>query len=142
MKPASRFKPQPVSILLHTRTMLISPHKLHRDLTSILISTPDQGPHTVLLILPQGRLLASSSVYDQLYNEELEVEDASGGEDPDVGSLEINNTESHEDAEDVGEEPYLDEPERLRLLCGLASQWEEDESPRVECEVSHWTQRQ
>jgi hypothetical protein len=38
-----------------------------------------------------------------------------------------------EDDEDV---VYLDHPERLRLLLGLASQWEEESSPRVECEAS------
>lgn len=33
------------------------------------------------------------------------------------------------------DEPWLDEPERIRLLLGLLSQWEEDTSPKVECEV-------
>jgi hypothetical protein len=47
--------------------------------------------------------------------------------------LSIEETDTDEDE---GEEPYLDGPERMRLLCGLASQWEEDESPRVECEVT------
>jgi hypothetical protein len=42
----------------------------------------------------------------------------------------------YDEMEFAEDEPYLDEPERLRLLCGLASQWEEDESSRVECEVS------
>lgn len=94
--------------------MLISPLRLHHDLTSLL--TSKGGPHTALLILPQGRLLASSTKYDELYNDDEDV--------PDVGELAIED------------EPYLDEPERIRLLCGLASQWNEDESPRVECEVS------
>ena len=34
------------------------------------------------------------------------------------------------------DEPWLEEPERIRLLLGLLSQWEEGESPRIECEVS------
>jgi hypothetical protein len=40
------------------------------------------------------------------------------------------------DAEAASDEPWLDEPERIRLLLGLLSQWEEGESPRIECEVS------
>jgi hypothetical protein len=69
------------------------------------------------LILPQGQLLSSATAYND-YPEENGEEDANGGTD------------------ESGDEPYLDDPERMRLLLGLASQWEEDESPRVECEVS------
>lgn len=122
--------------------MLISPLRLHHDLTSLLTSPAaassssasttgsPHGPHTALLILPEGRLLASTSRYDELYADDggyetgVEAGDEADGADTDAG-------------EGGGEdEPYLDEPERIRLLCGLASQWEEDESPRVECEVS------
>jgi hypothetical protein len=46
--------------------------------------------------------------------------------------------DSDDDPVDTG--PELDGPERRRLLLGLAAQWQEDESPRVECEVgSHVT---
>lgn len=45
-----------------------------------------------------------------------------------------SNPRSEDEAD--SDEPWLDEPERIRLLLGLLSQWEEDESPRIECEVS------
>jgi hypothetical protein len=97
--------------------MLISPLRTQRELASLITPHRTQGPHTALLILPQGQLLSSATAYND-YPEENSEEDANGGTD---GS---------------GDEPYLDDPERMRLLLGLASQWEEDESPRVECEVS------
>jgi len=40
------------------------------------------------------------------------------------------------EVEALPDEPWLEEPERIRLLLGLLSQWEEGESPRIECEVS------
>ena len=46
------------------------------------------------------------------------------------------NGEMDQDDEDAEDEPWLEEPERQRLLLGLASQWNEDDSPRIECEVS------
>jgi hypothetical protein len=45
------------------------------------------------------------------------------------------------DEEEESDEPWLDEPERIRLLLGLLSQWEEDESPRIECEVRRASRR-
>jgi hypothetical protein len=122
--------------------MLISPLRLHHDLTSILSPTIDAGPHTALLILPEGRLLSSATRYDELYADEAEADAEEAGGAPDMNGLSVSGEEpgSATDGAEVDEgdeeEPYLDEPERIRLLCGLASQWEEDESPRVECEVS------
>jgi hypothetical protein len=102
-------------------------HSIPHLARSILSTSVDAGPHTALFILPQGRLLASVTRYDVLYDEIT-------GEEADVAGLSLGETEAG--VEGGQEEPYLDEPERIRLLCGLASQWEEDESPRVECEVS------
>lgn len=84
--------------------MLLSPLQLHYDLESLTTSKPS-GPHTALIMLPEGRLLCSASQYDDTFD-------------------------------DDSEEPYIDEPERIRILCGMASQWEDDESAKVECEVS------
>lgn len=134
-------------LVLHSRyctssTMLISPLRLHHDLTSILSPTIDAGPHTALLILPEGRLLSSATRYDELYAEEAEGEAEEADNAPDMNGLSVSGgisggaADGGEEGEGEEEEPYLDEPERIRLLCGLASQWEEDESPRVECEVS------
>ncbi|KAI9633718.1 uncharacterized protein MKK02DRAFT_38375 [Dioszegia hungarica] len=121
--------------------MLISPLRLHHDLTSILSPTIDAGPHTALLILPEGRLLSSATRYDELYAEEAEGEAEEADNAPDMNGLSVSGgisggaADGGEEGEGEEEEPYLDEPERIRLLCGLASQWEEDESPRVECEL-------
>lgn len=88
--------------------MLLSPIQLHHDLSLLTSSTsPSAGPHTALLMLPEGRILCSASKYDELF-----------------------------DGDEESDEPYLEEPERLRILCGMASQWEDDESSKVECEVS------
>jgi len=66
----------------------------------------DIGPHTALLATPHGQLVCCSS---------KERPDEQEGEST--------------------AEPWLDEPERIRLLLGLLSQWEQEESPRIECEV-------
>jgi hypothetical protein len=64
------------------------------------------GPHTALLATPNGQLVCCAS--------KERVDEPEG---------EFTN------------EPWLDEPERIRLLLGLLSQWVSDESPRIECEV-------
>lgn len=110
--------------------MLISPLRIQHDLSAVTcIPGSSSGPHTALLILPEGRLLASATKY----NDELPV---NGGQPNEPDGDEEGGDDDEQDVEEEGDEPYLDEPERMRLLCGLASQWEEDESPRVECEVS------
>lgn len=119
--------------------MLVSPIRIHDLLAGILESDEDQGPHTALLITPPGQLLAHATIPD-------EDEDDSEGEGPngrDDGDGEGSGGEGDDDEDegsgsddDEDDEPYLEGPERLRLLLGLASQWEDDESPRVECEVS------
>ncbi|KAK4689586.1 hypothetical protein P7C73_g500, partial [Tremellales sp. Uapishka_1] len=85
--------------------MLISPSRIHSALTLLLSPFPSLGPHTALLITPQGELLSLSS------------------------------TTREDDEFEASGEPWLETPERTRLLLGLASQWEEDESNRVECEL-------
>jgi len=95
------------------------PHHCHRQLVLIMLLSPascheqlqsllDQlpGPHTALLATPNGQLVCCAS------RERLD--------EPEGEST---------------NEPWLDEPERIRLLLGLLSQWEQDESPRIECEV-------
>lgn len=84
--------------------MLIAPQKVRLQLLGCL-STGSEDAHTAMILLPNGQLLASASVYDEM------------------------------DAPEDDDEPYLDEPERLRLLAGLASQWEDGQSPKIECEV-------
>lgn len=69
------------------------------------IIAQDSGPHTALLATPNGQLV-SRVTKDRT---------VTGSSDDD--------------------EPWLDEPERIRLLLGLLSQWEDAESPRIECEV-------
>ncbi|WWD19861.1 hypothetical protein CI109_104328 [Kwoniella shandongensis] len=103
--------------------MLISPSHIHSLLTSLLSPLSTSGPHTALLILPQGQLLSSAFI------DQDEGED--GNEDED----------EEEEGEDEDNEPYLEKPERLRLLLGLASQWNEGESQKMECELGrlHFT---
>lgn len=117
--------------------MLVSPIRVHGLLSGLLGATDADGPHTALLITPQGQLLAKASIDDE--DDYEENGDAEGeGEDGEDKEDEEEQDDGDEDDED---EPYLEGPERLRLLLGLASQWEEDESPRVECEVrdAAWT---
>lgn len=85
--------------------MLLSPKKIRLQLLGCLSSESNQA-HTALILLPNGQILASASLYDEM------------------------------EAEEDDDEPYLEEPERLRLLAGLASQWDEGQSPKIECEVS------
>ncbi|WVQ75648.1 hypothetical protein IAR50_005277 [Cryptococcus sp. DSM 104548] len=102
--------------------MLISPAKIHAALTSLLSPNPTLGPHTALLITPQGRLMSRAFI-------NLEDEDSEDGDG-------VNNG----DAGGV-DEPYLDPPARVRLLLGLASQWNEGSSAKMECELGrlHFT---
>lgn len=96
--------------------MLVSPEQIHRYLGDML--DPDRGLHTALLIMPNGRLICSASVFGA------------------PGDAEQTTSEELEEGQEVVEGQWLDRPERVRLLLGLASQWAEDESPRIECEVS------
>lgn len=110
--------------------MLVSPIRVHKLLSGLLGASDADGPHTALLITPQGQLLAKATVDDEDYEENGDAE----GDDEDGADKEDEDEQEDGDEED-DDEPYLEGPERLRLLLGLASQWEEDESPRVECEV-------
>lgn len=103
--------------------MLISPAKIHASLSALLSSTPVSGPHTALLITPQGQLISAASIPA---DEDEESGEGGEGEEGDgvVGTGGV-----------IAEEPYLDPPARLRLLLGLASQWNQGESPKMECEV-------
>lgn len=119
--------------------MLVAPIRIHELLAGLLDADEEAGPHTALLITPSGQLLAHATVPED--EEEESGSEAPNGEnydgegsDEEGGEDKGNDSGSEEDSED--DEPYLEGPERLRLLLGLASQWEDDESPRVECEVS------
>lgn len=109
--------------------MLVSPIRVYDLLSGVLEPSEDDGPHTALLITPPGELIS----YSTLPEDDAGDSETSGEELDD----EVPGDELEEAIEDVQaeEEPYLEGPERLRLLLGLASQWEDDESPRVECEV-------
>ncbi|WOO86196.1 uncharacterized protein LOC62_07G009682 [Vanrija pseudolonga] len=112
--------------------VLISPARINDLLTSLLDNDAGAGPHTALLITPQGQLLSHVTLsYDDDGDEGAEEEE----EDAEFTDAEANGDAADGDTEDDTEEPWLEGPERLRLLLGLASQWEEDESPRVECEL-------
>ncbi|WVN90009.1 uncharacterized protein L203_105241 [Cryptococcus depauperatus CBS 7841] len=100
--------------------MLISPAKLHSFLSSLISASPSLGPHTALLITPQGQPIVSASI-------PTDYGDSEEGDNEDDN----NDEEEGDDAE----EPYLDKPARLRLILGLASQWNENESPKMECEL-------
>lgn len=110
--------------------MLVSPIRVYGLLSGLLGASDADGPHTALLITPQGQLLAKATVDDEDFEENGDAE--GDGED---GADKEDEEEQEDGDEDDDDEPYLEGPERLRLLLGLASQWEEDESPRVECEV-------
>lgn len=128
--------------------MLVSPIRVHGILTDLLETQESAGPHTALLITPQGQLLCHATLPDTDDDSLDGDSEGSGAVDGD-GDGDVHKGNGHgpgsEDGgydaasdEDEGDddEPWLEGPERLRLLLGLASQWEEDESPRVECEVS------
>ncbi|KAK8853433.1 hypothetical protein IAR55_004139 [Kwoniella newhampshirensis] len=115
--------------------MLISPSHIHTLLSSLLSSQRGpEGPHTALLILPQGQLI--SSAFADLDDE---GEESDAGEEGEEG--EGDGGVDGDGGEDEDEEPYLERPERLRLLLGLASQWNEGESQKMECELGrlHFT---
>ncbi|KLT39558.1 hypothetical protein CC85DRAFT_288416 [Cutaneotrichosporon oleaginosum] len=117
--------------------MLVSPIRVHNLLAGLL---DEDGPHTVLLITPAGQLIAQASLDDEGSepNGTNNTESVSEANDGDEGEEEDGEDGSGSDEgseEEDDDEPYLEGPERLRLLLGLASQWEDDESPRVECEL-------
>lgn len=115
--------------------MLVSPIRVHKLLSGLLGATDAEGPHTALLITPQGQLLAQATAPDDDEDGE-ENGDAEGDDEDGADKDDEEEQDEGDDDDDDDDEPYLEGPERLRLLLGLASQWEEDESPRVECEVS------
>jgi hypothetical protein len=107
--------------------MLLSPLRIHDLLQSLLSFDAGtcEGLHTALLLVPQGQLIACATTPYFPSNDTQSVTTSDQAAFSDLADEE----------DEQGEEPYLDAPERLRLLSGLASQWEDDDSPRVECEV-------
>lgn len=114
--------------------MLVSPKRVHELLSGLLGATDAEGPHTALLITPQGQLLAKATVPDE--EDDIDENGDADGEGEDEGG-DGDEDEQDDGDEDEDDEPYLEGPERLRLLLGLASQEQEDGSQRVECEVSY-----
>ncbi|WWC64827.1 uncharacterized protein I303_107441 [Kwoniella dejecticola CBS 10117] len=129
--------------------MLISPSKIHSILTSLLSSSPSpssssssaDGPHTALLIYPNGQLVSSACIPldDSATGSESESQNHEQG-----GANNDDNTQGEDEDEEDGdedEEPYLEIQERRRLLLGLASQWGRDDSGKMECELGklHFT---
>ncbi|WVW86397.1 hypothetical protein I302_108443 [Kwoniella bestiolae CBS 10118] len=111
--------------------MLISPSKIHSILTSLLSPSSSSGPHTALLIYPNGHLVSSASMEDSSSQQD---------QDQDQDQDDVGNDEDEEDGQG-DEEPYLETQERRRLLLGLASQWNENEGGKMECELGklHFT---
>ncbi|KAK6909137.1 hypothetical protein I203_103152 [Kwoniella mangroviensis CBS 8507] len=110
--------------------MLISPSKIHFTLTSLLSPSSSIGPHTALLIYPNGHLVSSAC-----------VDESSTDDDQDQVEDQDGTAEDEDEDEDEDEEPYLERQERTRLLLGLASQWARDDSGKIECELGrlHFT---
>ncbi|OCF43717.1 hypothetical protein I317_02470 [Kwoniella heveanensis CBS 569] len=149
--------------------MLISPSRIHSTLSSLLgnaNSNPEattssssssgathEGVHTALLITPQGQLISSANLPPSEEDEGDEGEEREEGDPvPDGANGNIfpsrqgengeNDSASAEEEEGEGdEEPYLETQERRRLLLGLASQWDQSESSKMECELGrlHFT---
>ncbi|WVR09626.1 hypothetical protein IAU60_006698 [Kwoniella sp. DSM 27419] len=112
--------------------MLISPARVHSTLTSILGPKPSSGPHTALLITPQGQLVSAAHIpldVDEEDESDRGVEGAVGMD----GQAEAEQSEGLGEGED--DEPYLETQERKRLLLGLASQWNDSEGQKMECEL-------
>ena len=105
-----------ISIVRHLSNgltnMLLSPQRIHQQLVRLTSTDDTLGPHTALLILPQGQLISSAMA---VLSDQGQVEQHALGE--------------------TANEPWLEGPERIRILLGLASQWGEEDSPRIECEV-------
>ncbi|WVQ94906.1 hypothetical protein IAU59_001992 [Kwoniella sp. CBS 9459] len=141
--------------------MLISPARIHSTLSSILGnaeasssgagagSGAHEGVHTALLITPQGQLISSANLppSDEDDDDEEEGQQEAGREGQRDGASGPNGVRDYDenDGGDEGDEgddgPYLETQERRRLLLGLASQWDQSESSKMECELGrlHFT---
>lgn len=105
--------------------MLLSPARIHTDLSAITSSTDTSYPHSALLITPAGQIMSWVSTppgYDY-YDEQDPNTNGNGGED----------------GEGDDDEPWLDTPERLRLILGLVAEFTEGSVSKVESEVRHFT---
>ncbi|WWC72235.1 uncharacterized protein I206_106197 [Kwoniella pini CBS 10737] len=105
--------------------MLISPSKIHSNLISLLSTNYKKGPHTALLIYPNGQLVSSANLPSDDYEDDDEDNQSNG---------KLKGQEELEEEEEE-EEPYLEIQERFRLLLGLASQWDRQDSGKMECEL-------
>ncbi|WVF67313.1 hypothetical protein IAT40_002064 [Kwoniella sp. CBS 6097] len=129
--------------------MLISPARIHSTLSSLLgnanaeasssTRTPagtHEGVHTALLITPQGQLISSANLPPS--DADADEEDG-GNENGQPDGVDVENEANGEEEDDEG--PYLETQERRRLLLGLASQWDQSESSKMECELGklHFT---
>jgi hypothetical protein len=104
--------------------MLLSPARIHADLSNITSSSDTSYPHTALLITPAGQIMSWVSTppgYDY-YDEQ----------DPNTNGN--GNGDEGED-EEGEEEPWLDTPERLRLILGLVAEFTEGSVSKVESEA-------
>jgi hypothetical protein len=111
-------------IAAQTDAMLLSPARIHADLSNITSPSDTTYPHTALLITPAGQIMSWVSTppgYDY-YDEQ----------DPNTNGN--GNGDEGED-EEGEEEPWLDTPERLRLILGLVAEFTEESVSKVESEV-------
>jgi hypothetical protein len=107
--------------------MLLSPARVHADLSNITSPSDTTYPHTALLITPAGQIMSWVSTppgYDY-YDEQ----------DPNTNG---NGNGDGEEDEEGEEEPWLDTPERLRLILGLVAEFTEGSVSKVESEVRHF----
>ncbi|KAL7424586.1 hypothetical protein Q5752_000270 [Cryptotrichosporon argae] len=104
--------------------MLISPATTHSLLRDLL--TPS-GAHTALLVTPAGQLVCQATLDEY-------ADGANGGEAADSEGA-AGDADAVQEGEVGDEEPYVEPQQRLRILMGLAAQWEPGVPPKQECEL-------
>lgn len=111
--------------------MLLSPAQIHSRLSSVTSSSDSSMPHTAMLITPAGQIMSwvSTPPGFDYYDQEEEM-------GPN-GHADANGNQGDEEGEEEEEEePWLDTPERLRLILGLVAEFTEGVVNKIESEVS------
>lgn len=110
--------------------MLFSPARIHASLSNVTSSTDVALPHTAMLITPAGQIMSFVSTppgYDYYEGQET---------NGDGGNKQGEEEEEEPEGGEGDEEPWLDTPERLRLILGLVSEFTEGTVNKIESEVS------
>jgi hypothetical protein len=114
--------------------MLFSPAAIHDNLSSVTSSTDTSLPHTALLITPAGQIMSWVSTppgYDYYDGDGAgsQEHDQNGDANYDEGVID------EEEGDEGDDEPWLDTPERLRLILGLVAEFTEGIVNKIESEV-------